>query len=60
MITDNSACLVQRYKWWINVDKDFKEKVLNNPDVKDEYDAIEIEYDIIQEMNNARIKQHIT
>ena len=60
MITDNSACLVQQYKWWINVDKDFKEKVLNNPDVKDEYDAIEIEYDIIQEMNNARIKQHIT
>jgi hypothetical protein len=55
VITDNSACLVQRYKWWINVDKDFKEKVLNNPDVKDEYDAIEIEYDIIQEMNNARI-----
>jgi hypothetical protein len=56
VITDNSACLVQQYKWWINVDKDFKEKVLNNPDVKDEYDALEIEYDIIQEMNNARIK----
>ena len=34
--------------------------VLQNPDVKSEYDALQPEYDIIQAMINARVDQNIT
>ena len=40
--------------------KDHKEKALQNPDVKSEYDALQPEYDIIQAMINARVDQNIT
>ena len=40
--------------------KDDKEKALQNPDVKSEYDALQPEYDIIQAMINARVDQNIT
>ena len=40
--------------------KEYKEKVLKNPEIKAEYDALEAEYDIIQAMIDARNKQHIT
>ena len=40
--------------------KEYKEKVLKNPEIKAEYDALEAEYDIIQAMIYARNKQHIT
>ena len=40
--------------------KDYKEKALNNPDVKAEYDALQPEYDLIQAMIAARNKQNIT
>jgi len=40
--------------------KDYKEKALNNPDVKAEYDALQPEYDLIQAMIDARNKQNIT
>lgn len=40
--------------------KEYKEKVLKNPEIKAEYDALEAEYDIIQAMIDARSKQHIT
>ena len=40
--------------------KDYKEKALQNPDVKSEYDALQPEYDIIQAMINARVDQNIT
>lgn len=40
--------------------KEYKEKVLKNPEIKAEYDASEAEYDIIQAMIDARNKQHIT
>ena len=40
--------------------RDYKEKALQNPEVKEEYDALEPEYDIIQEMISARIDQNIT
>ena len=40
--------------------KEYKEKVLKNPENKAEYDALEAEYDIIQAMIDARNKQHIT
>jgi len=40
--------------------KEYKEKVLKNPEIKAEYDALEEEYDIIQAMIDARNKQHIT
>lgn len=40
--------------------KEYKEKVLQNPEIKAEYDALQPEYDIIQAMINARIKQNIT
>ena len=37
-----------------------KQKVLQNPEVKAEYDALQPEYDIIQAMIDARIKQNMT
>ena len=40
--------------------KEYKEKVLKNPEIKTEYDALEAEYDIIQAMIDAKSKQHIT
>ena len=40
--------------------KDYKEKALQNPDVKSEYDALQPEYYIIQAMINARVDQNIT
>ena len=40
--------------------RDYKEKALQNPEVKEEYDALEPEYDIIQEMISARVDQNIT
>ena len=40
--------------------KEYKEKALQNPDVKMEYDALQPEYDIIQAMIDARNEQHIT
>lgn len=38
----------------------YKEKKLQNPEVKAEYDALQPEYDIIQAMIHARVEQHIT
>ena len=38
----------------------YQEKVLGNPKVKAEYDALQPEYDIIQAMIEARVKQNIT
>lgn len=40
--------------------KDYKEKALNNPEVKTEYDALQPEYDLIQAMIDARNSQNIT
>lgn len=40
--------------------RDYKEKALQNPEVKEEYDALELEYDIIQAMISARVNQNIT
>lgn len=40
--------------------RDYKEKVLRDPEVKAEYDLLEPEYDIIQAMINARMEQNIT
>lgn len=40
--------------------KEFKQKMLSNPEVKEEYDALEAEFDIIQAMIDARKKQNIT
>lgn len=40
--------------------KDYKEKALTNPEVKEEYDALQPEYDLIQAMIDARISQNIT
>ena len=37
--------------------KDYKEKALNNPEVKTEYDALQPEYDLIQAMIDARNNQ---
>ena len=39
----------------------YKQKVFEeNPDVKEEYDALQPEFDIIQAMINARNKQNLT
>ncbi len=38
----------------------YKEKALQDPEVKAEYDALQPEYDIIQAMIDARNDQHIT
>lgn len=40
--------------------RDYKEKALQDPKVKAEYDALQAEYDIIQAMIDARNMQHIT
>ena len=40
--------------------REYKAKALSNPEVKKEYDALEVEYDIIQTMIDARNNQHIT
>ena len=40
--------------------KKYKEKALQDPKVKAEYDALQPEYDIIQAMINARNDQHMT
>ncbi|SHI75641.1 transcriptional regulator, XRE family [Butyrivibrio fibrisolvens DSM 3071] len=40
--------------------REYKAKALKNPEVKKEYDALEIEYDIIQAMIDARNNQHLT
>ena len=39
---------------------EFKQKMLLNPEVRKEYDALEEEFDIIQALINARKKQNIT
>ena len=38
--------------------KDYKKKVLQNPEIKSEYDALQPEYDIIQAMIDARLQQN--
>lgn len=40
--------------------REYKAKALKNPEVEKEYDALEVEYDIIQAMIDARNNQHIT
>jgi predicted transcriptional regulator len=40
--------------------KSYKEKVLQNSEVKREYDELQPEYDIIQAMIDARVNQNIT
>ena len=40
--------------------KEYKEKVLQNAEVKEEYDALQPEYDIIQAMISARVNQNLT
>jgi len=40
--------------------RDYKQKALKDPQVKAEYDALEVEYDIIQAMIDARNKQNLT
>ena len=40
--------------------RDYKEKALQDPAVKAEYDALQPEYDIIQAMIDARNKQNLT
>ena len=40
--------------------KEYKEKALSNPEVREEYDALQPEYDLIQAMIDARISQNIT
>lgn len=39
---------------------EFKEKMFENPEVKEEYDALEPEFDIIQAMVKARKQLHLT
>ena len=40
--------------------KDYKKKVLQNPEIKSEYDALQPEYDIIQVIIDARVQQNMT
>ena len=40
--------------------EDYKEKSLENKKVREEYDALQPEYDIIQTLIDVRNKQHIT
>ena len=40
--------------------REYKAKALNNPEIKKEYDALDVEYDIIQAMIDARNNQHLT
>ena len=44
----------------MNSCKEYKERALQNPEVKTEYDALQPEYDIIQAMIDARKSQHLT
>ena len=37
--------------------KDYKKRALQNPKVKEEYDALQLKYDIIQTMIDARVHQ---
>lgn len=39
---------------------EFREKALENPEVKAEYDALQPEYDLIQAMIDARNSQNMT
>lgn len=40
--------------------KDFKEEMLSNQEIKEEYEALQQEFDIIQAMIDARKQQNIT
>ena len=40
--------------------KAYKEKALQDPEVKSEYDALQTEYDIIQSLIDARTDQNLT
>ena len=40
--------------------REYKAKALNNPEIKKEYDALEVEYDIIQAMIDARKTSGLT
>ena len=40
--------------------KEYKKRALQNPEVKVEYDALQLEYDIIQAMIDARVQQNMT
>ena len=40
--------------------KDYKKRALQNPKVKEEYDALQLKYDIIQTMIDARVHQNMT
>lgn len=40
--------------------KAYKEKALHDPKVKEEYDALQAEYDLIQSLIDARTSQNIT
>ena len=40
--------------------QDYKRKVLEDPQIKAEYDALQPEYDIIQAMIDARVQQNMT
>lgn len=40
--------------------KEYKEKALESKEVKEEYDSLELEYDIIQALIDARKKENLT
>ena len=40
--------------------KNYKKRALQNPEVKAEYDALQPEYDIVQTMIDARVRQNMT
>lgn len=40
--------------------KNYKKRALQNPEVKAEYDALQSEYDIVQTMIDARVRQNMT
>jgi len=40
--------------------KEFKKQMLSNPEIREEYDALEAEFDIIQALIDARKKQNLT
>ena len=40
--------------------KEYKKRALQNPQIKAEYDALQLEYDIIQAMIDARVQQNMT
>ena len=40
--------------------KDYKQRALQDPDFKAEYDKLQEEYDLIQELIDARKQQHLT